>query len=547
MGEHVRRAVQTALGVVGGSSDAFVIEHPADKAHGDYATNVALVAAKSLGKNPRALAEELVAPLSAALGAHVERIEVAGPGFINFYLSASAVREAVARITEEGEHYGRGHEQEGKRVMVEYTDPNPFKEMHIGHLMSNIIGEAIARLMESSGARIVRACYQGDVGPHVAKALWGLRDSGITEPGNAAEIGKAYAHGAAAYEKSDKAKAEIDALNVAIYKGEERELMELWRKGREISLAAFEELYRTLGTKFDYYFFESEVATRGVEEVAAHTPGVFTNSEGAVIYEGERKGLHTLVFITSKGTPTYEAKEIGLAFYKEERWPSDASYILTAAEQVGHFKVVKAALEDVAPTLGAKTHHIPHGFLRLTSGKMSSREGTIITAASLIDEVVESAQEKNDDPLIAEQVALGAIKYMILRQAPGGDIIFDPEKSLSLEGDSGPYLQYALVRARKLLTYASTAGASEVPDEPYPLERLLIRFPEITARARAEHAPHHITQYLTELAGAWNSFYAREQVLGSREEAYKQNVARAFAHVMENGLTLLGIPTPERM
>ena len=352
---------------------------------------------------------------------------VAGPGFINIKLSAEAIRAQVARAVDEGEKWGRGTEQDGRRIIVEYSCPNPFKEMHIGHLMSTVIGEAVSRVIENSGATIARDSYGGDVGPHVAKALWALRRDGVTDVADASEVDKAYAHGSKAYEASEEAKAEIDALNVEVYKGEDPELMNLWRKSREVCLEAFRELYAVLGTKFDYFFFESDTAAIGTEKVKeALSRGVFAESDGAVIYEGEKKGLHTLVFLTGRGTPTYEAKEIGLAFYKEERWPSDVSYILTAAEQIGHFMVVKAALEDIAPALGRKTHHIPHGFMRLTTGKMSSREGNTVTARGLLAEVIEKAREKNEDPIVAEQVAVAAIKYMILRQAAGGDIIFYP-------------------------------------------------------------------------------------------------------------------------
>lgn len=547
MEERIRAAVQEALTELGAEGVSFAVEWPADTSHGDFATNAAMAAAKQLGKNPKALAEELAPHIQEGLGTDAESVSVAGPGFINITLSHAAVRTGVTRAATEGAQWGTA-EATGKRVMIEYTDPNPFKEMHIGHLMSNVIGEAVARVTENAGATITRACYQGDVGPHVAKAIWGLNDAGITDPATATEIGKAYTHGARAYEESEKAKAEIDALNTQIYKGEDAALMELWRKGRAVSLEAFEDVYAALGTKFDYYFFESETSGPGTELVqSALERGIFRESDGAIIYPGEEKGLHTLVFITSRGTPTYETKELGLAFAKEERWPSDASIILTAAEQIGHFKVALAALSEVAPLLAAKTTHIPHGFLRLTSGKMSSREGTIISATSLIADMTQKVAEKNEDPLVAQQVAIGALKYMILRQAPGGDIIFDPEKSLSLDGDSGPYLQYALVRARKILSYNETAGGSEEPAEPYAIERLIIRYPEVAARAARESAPHHVTQYLTQLASAWNSFYATEQVLGSPEEAYKQRVAKAFATTMENGLSLLGIPTPERM
>jgi len=546
MDSKIREAVEEALQTLGAIDTPFVVEWPSDLAHGDYATNAALSAAKTLGKNPKALAEELAPLIEETLGDAVDSVTVAGAGFINITLAREVFSNALTKA--QHEDWGKGTETEGKRIIVEYSCPNPFKEMHIGHLMSTIIGEAVSRVIENSGATVARDSYGGDVGPHVAKALYILKRNKVTDIANATEVDTAYAQGSRAYEESEEVKAEIDALNQEIYKGEDTELMELWRKVREACLTAFRDIYRELGTTFDYYFFESETAPIGMDAVSRGLEkGIFKESEGAIIYDGEKKGVHTLVFVTSRATPTYETKEIGLAYLKEERWPSDLSYILTAAEQVGHFKVVKAALEDVAPTLGAKTHHIPHGFMRLTSGKMSSREGNTVTAKDLLNELAKKAMEKNEDPMVAEQVAVGAIKYMVLRQATGGDIIFDPEKSLSLEGDSGPYLQYALVRAKKILSYAGTSNGEEIPPEPYIIERLLIRFPEVAARAAREKAPHYITQYLTALAGEWNSFYASEQILGSPEEAYKQTIARAFANTMTKGLTILGIPTPEKM
>lgn len=551
MEERIRKAISEYLTKAGAEATLFVVERPGEMVHGDYATNAALAAAKALGRNPRELADELAVFLIDALGENlVSHVSVAGPGFVNIKLTREAVTLAVAEADAKGAQWGKGMLNSGQRVMVEYTDPNPFKEMHIGHLMSNTIGESLARLIENEGATIIRANYQGDVGPHVAKALWGLQKTGITEPATAKELGEAYTAGSRAYEESPEAKAEIDALNQAIYAGDNHELMELWRKGRDVSLAAFEQLYKILGTHFDYYFFESETAEPGTRIVRdGVNTGVFEESEGAIIYRGEKKGLHTLVFITSKGTPTYEAKDVGLAFLKEERVQTDRSIIVTATEQIGHFKVFFAALSEIAPTIAAKTTHVPHGFLRLTSGKMSSREGNVITAAGLVEDIVKKASEKNADPLIAEQVALGAIKYMVLRQAPGSDIIFDPEKSLSLEGDSGPYLQYALVRAKSVLAAAEKAGApvAGAPVSPYLLERIILHFPEVIARSASSLSPNLLVTYLTELAGEWNSFYAQERIVGGDHEAHKLMLARAFVQTMTNGLTLLGIPTPEKM
>lgn len=548
MEDKVRRAVAEALSELGAPDISFSIERPADPAHGDYATNAALVAAKSLGKNPREVAEGLSRSIEKKLGDVAHSVSSAGPGFVNVALSKNAITLAVSEADAQGESWGKGNAEEGKRVLIEYSNPNAFKEMHVGHLVGTIIGEALSRLIKNEGAAVARDTFGGDIGPNVAKALWGLRKEGILEP-SAKDIGEAYAEGSNAYETDPAAKAEIDELNQKLYRGADPELMSLWKRGREVSQEEFRRLWKLLGTHFDFEFFDSDTTESGLRIVRdGLEKGVFKRSDGAIIYDGETKGVHTMVFITSHDTPTYEAKDIGLAFLKEERWPSDRSIIVTGSEQSGRFKTVLAALEDIAPEVAKKTVHVPTGFLRLPSGKMSSREGNVTTADELVRSVIEKASEKNPDPLIAEQVALGAIKFMVLRQAPGSDIIFDMEKSLSLEGDSGPYMQYALVRAVKILSYSSEdAGGAEEPAEPYAIERLMLHYPEVAARAARELSPNILVTYLLELAAAWNSFYASEQVLGSKEEAYKMRLTRAFANTMGNGLSLLGIPTPEQM
>ncbi|MES2668422.1 MAG: arginine--tRNA ligase [Patescibacteria group bacterium] len=558
MEETLKLAIRNALDEMGAADVSFALEWPADLAHGDFATNAAMAAAKTLGRNPRELAADLAQKLKDALGEKVASVEAAGPGFVNVTLARSEVTAALLNAADAS--WGKGSARTGERIAFEYSCPNPFKEMHAGHLMGAVIGEAGARLLENQGARVLRDTYGGDVGPHVAKAMWALRRNGIHTPTTAKEVGDAYAQGSRAYQESEDSKSEIDALNTALYVAlakiendrneEERDLLETWRHGRDVSLDADRAIWDALGTRFDYIIHESETTPIGKEIVLdALSRGIFIESEGAVIYEGEKKGLHTLVFLTSRGNPTYEAKDVGLAFLKEERMgPLDASYITTAAEQKGHFEVFLAALEEIAPELAAKTTHVPHGFLRLTTGKMSSREGNILTAADLIEDIIERAGEKNEDPLVARAVAVGAIKYMILRQAAGGDIVFDPEKSLSLDGDSGPYLQYALVRAKSVIAQSEVMpDASPAPTEAYALERLLMRFPEVARKAEAQRASHQVMQYLTALASEWNSFYAAERIRGGEHEAYKLFVAGAFARTMENGLGLLGIPVPERM
>jgi arginyl-tRNA synthetase len=547
MEAQIRSAIDTALKTLGAEGVSFVVERPALLAHGDYATNVALSASKKLGKNPRELAENLAGTLRESLNDVASRVEVAGPGFINITLAPSAVEEVIASAQHSA--WGKGKVEKSEKVLIEYSNPNAFKEMHIGHLVGSVIGEAVSRLIENEGAHVKRDTFGGDIGPNVAKAIWGLQKAGNTNPQTAKEIGTAYIEGSNAYESDPKAKEEIDAINLAIYAGTDAELMSIWKKGREISMQEFRRIWALLGTKFDFEFFDSDTTELGVKKVQEGLEkGVFIKSEGAIIYPGEEKGVHTMVFITSHNTPTYETKDIGLAFLKEKHWSADKVIVVAGNEQTGRFKTVLSALRELAPELAEKTMHIANGFLKLTEGKMSSRTGNVITASDLIEAVTKKASEKNEDATVAEQVAVGAIKYMILRQAPGTDIIFDEEKSLSLEGDSGPYLQYALVRAKSVIDKAEQTGrAMEHPAEPYAIERHILHFPEVAERASREYAPHLLTTYLTELAGAWNSFYAQERIVGGEFEAYKVNVARAFVQTMTNGLALLGIPTPEKM
>jgi len=290
--------------------------------------------------------------------------------------------------------------------------------------------------------------------------------------------------------------------------------------------------------------------------------GVFEESDGAIVYKGEKKGLHTRVFITKAGTPTYETKELGLDYEKFQKQKLDHSVIVTANEQSGFFDVVLAAMADVLPEVAAKTEHVAHGFMALVGGKMSSRKGNIITGESLIEDMrvkafakmeereFENQEEKRS---VADAVAVAAIKYSILKQATGKNIVFDPEQSLSFEGDSGPYLQYAHVRARAVLRKAEAekvpAAAKRPPEEVSELERLLYRFPSVVARAQTENEPHHVTTFLTAIASAFNSWYAQGKIVDMTDDTspYKIALTEAFAATIKNGLWLLGIQAPERM
>ncbi len=516
------------------------IEPSADLTRGDYSCYL------------RGQAAELAARITANKPAWLDRVEVVG-GFVNFFLAPAYFHAELGKILEQKEQYGWSNKLSGQKTIVEYTDPNPFKEFHIGHLMSNAIGESFSRLIESQGAEVKRACYQGDVGLHVARAIWGLLQLNPTELGIGV-LAQAYVLGATQGDET-----QIKELNQKIYERSDERVNQLYDAGKKISLEYFETIYQKLGTKFDFKFFESETGVFGKQLVEEHVAdGVFEKSEGAVVF----KGSHTRVFINSQGLPTYEAKELGLAKLKAERYPYDRSVVVTGNEVNDYFKVLLEAMARVFPELAAKTVHKSHGMLRLPSGKMSSRTGDVITAESLLAQVREQGGDR-----VTDEIAVAAVKYSILRQAPGRDIIFDLAKSISFEGDSGPYLQYTAVRANSILVKAASSGknfleSSETrPNDrlvgqaiPRPLEnfsptlaRFLARFPEVVARAAAELAPQHLVTYLTNLASEFNAYYAANQIIGSADEPYRLALTAATAQVLANGLWLLGIKVPEKM
>jgi arginyl-tRNA synthetase len=557
----IREAINDALKTLGLPECDFAVEHPKELSHGDYACNVAMVLGKQVGQAPRQVAEQLVAALAGQIE-YIDNIEIAGPGFINFHLARDFFVAEAARAIGAGAEWGKSDVWSGKKVVVEYTDPNPFKEFHIGHLFTNAVGESIARLFMINGAEVKRVCYQGDVGLHVAYAIWGMQKIGITTKTDftAKDLGKAYATGATAYKDNEMVKAEIRTINKAIYERSDEAINSLYDKGRKVSLAYFDSIYDIVGTEFDEYFFESEAGLRG-RELVLNNPDNFPESDGARIFDGEQYGLHTRVFLNKEGLPTYEAKELALAKMKEERLGYyDYSVISTANEINEYFKVLLKAMSFVYPDLAGKTEHIGHGMVRLSTGKMSSRTGDVISALDFISEVADEARAKcsesgvvHPNDVLANQIALGAIKYATLRGSILQDSIFDKERALSFEGDSGPYLQYTHARALSVLEKAQGVGIlpqlTLIPETSYILERILYRFPEVIEAALAERAPHLLVTYLTQLAGEFNTFYAHEKIADPTDKyaPYKVLLTRAVAITLKNGLWTLGMEAPEKM
>lgn len=521
---------------------------------GDFATNIALQLGQKLGHNPRELAEKIAAEIPK--GEDIAKASVAGPGFINIKLTDKALWQAA---TAEPRHWLKG-----ERILLEYSCPNAFKELHTGHLYQTIVGDTMGRIFEAAGAKVFRANFGGDVGLHVARCLWGIqRLLAEDQPASLDEvpvesraqwISQAYVLGAKKDSEDEAVKAEIKAINRQIYEihatsDHESPLAQLYWRCREWSYDYFKDFYRDIDVApFDKFYPESTTADRGKAVVEAHRGKVFADSDGAVVFKGEEKGLHTRVFITSAGLPTYETKDLGVIFAEVDDFSYDRRFLMTGSDQIEYMKVVFAALAEIDPGLAAKQTHEPHGTIKFGDGqKMSSRLGNVTRAVEVIDTVSQNVQANSE--VMRREIALGAIKYNFLKQRVGGDIAFDVAESVSLAGNSGPYLQYAHARARSIL--AKSPEQSGAVEELQAAERTLVRklshFNRAVSAAGLDFMPHHICTYLYELAQEFNRFYEANRVIGDPRQALRLSLVQRYAETLKAGLDLLNIPTPEKM
>lgn len=526
-----------------------------DEQFGDYATNVALQLAKPLAKSPREIAEAIAEKLRGH--DDLEEVTVAGPGFLNLRLSDKALINELAKTPEQT--------LAGKLILVEYSDPNPLKPLHAGHLYTTLVGDMVARLCEQAGANVTRINFGGDVGLHVGKSMWAIiksldgenpeKLSEIPEAERASWLGDRYVEGNNAYEDDETAKNEIIALNKKVYQlhsesDHESSFAQIYWAVRQWSYDYFAKLYDELQVHaFDRFIPESEIAQLGLETVREQLKnGVYTESQGAVIFEGEQFGLHTRVFINREGLPTYEAKDVGLIQVKWNDYHFDESIVITANEQSQYYEVMLKSVAQFEPEIARRSRHLTHGFVKLQGGvKMSSRKGNIVSALDII-EAARQAGEESGRP-VTHETTLAAIKYALAKNRMGGDIIYDPKESIALEGNSGPYLQYAHARARSILTKTQTQPVelSDLTDGERSLVRSLGEYSTVVDRAVSERMPHHISTYLYELAQKFNSFYEHNRVIDDEREAVRLTLVGKYADTLKAGLSILGITAPEKM
>jgi len=468
-----------------------VLEHPAQAEHGDYASNIAMIVfgkqstvnSQRQYKTPLDLAQKIVDSFPKT--DYLEKIEAVKPGFINLWLKTEYLSKQLSEVLDSKESFGMGNLLKGKKIMVEFAHPNTHKMFHIGHLRNISTGESLVRLFEFSGAKVIRANYQGDVGLHIAKAIYGILQAPNSKLKSLKTLeekirflGETYATGAKAYEEEKKAQEVIKDINYLIYASAQRfnqeqginpgstdytkfvegrgididKVYKIWKETRQWSLDYFDKIYKRVFTHYDRLYFESECLVGVDRAKEALQKKVLKESDGAIIFDGKLYSLDTRVFVNSLGLPTYEGKELALAKMELSEFGKLNKLIhVVGPEQASFFKITFKVEELLGLQKDQQLHFI-YGWVRLKKGKMSSRTGQVVLGEWLLDEVKKRLQEsyKMTDET-AEIVVVGAVKYSMLKVSVTQEIAFDIDESINLHGDSGPYLQYTYARTRSVL------------------------------------------------------------------------------------------------
>ncbi len=533
------------------------LEHPEELAHGDYSCNIAMVLAKQVAQNPRELAENVVAEINERKPKEIFKVEVAGPGFINFYLSDEFFVSQSKEILNKKEKFGKGEIGKGKKMIVEYSSPNIAKPFTIGHLRSTVIGDAIANILDFSGYKVIRDNHLGDWGTQFGKLIVAIKKwSSVTEIQKSKTPIKDLV---ALYVKfHDEAEKDITLEDEARswftkLEHNNKDAKIIWNICVKLSMKEFEKIYKRLGVKFDTAYGESFFEDKMKEVIDdVKKLGIAKESEGAYLVFFDKDKYPPMMLLKKDGSTIYALRDLAADKFRKKKYGKDVTIINEVGmEQSLHFQQVFETEKLLGYSNGNDRIHVKHGFYRFPEGKMSTRKGNGIWLDEVLDEAIEKAAafDKNT----AEVVGVGAIKFNDLKRESSGDIIFNWDEILNLKGDSGPYLQYSYARAKSILRKAKEekikSNTKKIGGEITTLEKLLYRFPEVVERAGTEYSPHYVATYLIELASSFNNFYGQGKIVDKADvnSPYKAALTEAFSIVLKNGLNLLGIQAPEKM
>jgi arginyl-tRNA synthetase len=582
--EQWRAIVAKALGELTAGSDApgvdagsIVVETPPKPDMGDFAFPM-FPYARVLKKAPPLIAQELARRIAGNPEAVSAGAATAAGPYVNVKLSAAPVIAGIlADIAEQGASYGRSTELGGTRVMLEFSCPNTNKPLHLGHLRNDAIGESLSRMFAAAGARLRKVNLINDRGVHICKSMLAYRMfGGESTPASTGMkgdhfVGDYYVKYAQYAKDHPEAEEQVRELLRAWEEGDPA-VVALWRKMNDWVIAGIEESYRRTGVSFDQVYFESDVYKLGRGEILAGIEkGLFQKDpDGSVWVDLTDQGMDREVLLRSDGTSLYITQDIGVAIQRSKDWPFDRLIYVVGSEQRHHFHVLFKVLAKLGYPWAGNLHHLAYGMVNLPEGKMKSREGTVVDADDLLDELEKLAveeirgkereEEVGDLSQAAREIALGALNYWLLQVTANKDMTFDPKESLSFTGNTGPYLQYTGARIASMLrkfeerkkSFAAgrySAGMLTLGDE-WQIATSLALFPETVVAAARDLNPSVLTAYLFELCRSFSRYYQEHQVLRNTDANLVLSriaLVRGMLQTLKNGMSLLGIPFLEAM
>lgn len=536
-----------------------LIEIPPSDEMGDFAFPCFSLA-KMFRKNPAAIAQELRADFEGKGG--FEKVEAIS-GYVNFYIDKKKMAENVLRNALSDDF---GRQTINNKIVVEFASPNTNKPLHLGHLRNMSIGESVSRILSFTGNNVVKTSINNDRGVHICKSM--LAYDKLGDGKSPEEVGVKSDHFVGDYyvlfsKMAAQDEAWNDKAQEMLRKWEDGDpyTVELWKKMNKWAFDGFESTYRLFGIKFDKEYYESLIFRFGKEIIIdGLNRGIFTKREdGAAVVDLEEENLGKKVLLRPDGTSVYIVQDLYLAVLKDQEFKYDQSIYVVGNEQEFHFAVLKAIFRKLGMDIAGKIKHLSYGMVELPEGKMKSREGTVVDADDLILETQKLAENelKERYTLTEEEmnerslkIALSAIKYQLLKIDITKNMVFDPKKAISFEGDTGPYLLYSYARAASILRKAGnyeTASITSVDPYEIKLIKKIDLFPKAVGYAYEKLSPSVAATYAFDLAQCFNEFYHACQVIGSEKQSLRLQIVNAFRVTLGKCLWLLGIEKIEEM
>jgi len=536
------------------------------------------------------------AELGEYLAANVS--EVSGYNVVKGFLNLSIDNQFyINRLNEavRDEKYGfTPGTTDSELVMIEYSSPNTNKPLHLGHIRNNLLGFSLAEVMKANGYKVVKTNIVNDRGVHICKSMvaWKRFGNGET-PGThgkkgdhlvgeyyvkfdqqyKSEIAALIAQGRSEEQAKEEAPSILETREMLLqWEANDPEVRNLWKTMNGWVYAGFDETYKTLGVDFDKIYYESDTYTIGRDEVLRGVrEGIFQQESDSSVWANlEKEGLDKKILLRSDGTSVYITQDIGTAQLRYRDYPIDHMIYVVGNEQIYHFQVLSLLLDKLGYKWGKDLYHFSYGMVELPNGRMKSREGTVVDADDLVAGMVDVARavsmelgklegySEAEKEHIYHIVALGALKYFILKVDPKKTMTFNPEESIDFNGNTGPFIQYTYARIQSILRKANDTGvaipAVAVTDSLNEKERNLLKivslFPEVVKEAGTNHSPAIVANYVYDLVKEFNSFYHDHSILNEPDLAkrdFRLVVAQTVGQVIKNGFSLLGIEVPERM